>query len=98
MRFRVGDTVVICEGVDRCIFGVDSEMRELIGEEAEIISIGYSAYRPAEYYKISIGNSNYKWDDNCFMTVNEWNSEQGNMTVTDDEFSEIISFLSGLSK
>lgn len=98
MRFRVGDTVVICEGVDQCIFGVNSEMRELIGEEAEIISIGYSAFKSADFYRISIGNSNYKWDDNCFMTVNEWNSEQGNMTVTDDEFSEIISFLLDPSK
>ena len=98
MRFRVGDTVVICEDVDRCIFGVTSEMRKLIGEEAEIISIGRSASASAEYYKISIGHSGYKWDDNCFMTVDEWNSEQGNMTVTDDEFSEIMSFLSNPSK
>lgn len=98
MRFRVGDTVVICEGVNQCIFGVNSEMRELIGEEAEIISIGYSTFKSTEYYKISIGHSNYKWDDNCFMTVAEWNTEQKNMTVTDDEFSEIMSFLSNPGK
>lgn len=98
MRFRVGDTVVICEDVDRCIFGVTLEMRKLIGKEAEIISIGYSTLTSADFYKISIGDSGYKWDDNCFMTVDEWNTEQKNMTVTDDEFSEIMSFLSDPSK
>ena len=98
MRFRVGDTVVICEDVDRCIFGVTLEMRKLIGEEAEIISIGYSIPKSADFYKISIGDSRYKWDDYCFMTVDEWNAEQKNMTVTDDEFSEIMSFLSDPSK
>ena len=98
VRFRVGDTVVICEGVDQCIYGVNSEMRELIGEEAEIIHIGYSAYRDSVFYNISIGVSGYKWDDNCFMTVAEWNTEQKNMIVTDDEFSEIMSFLSNPGK
>lgn len=92
MRFSTGDTVIVSEDVNQCVFGAAEEMIEMIGKEVQITDIGYSAYMRQGYYKIAQDDSRYKWTDNCFMTVDEWNVSQ-NITVTDDEFSEVMSFL-----
>lgn len=88
-KYSVGDRVIISDGVRECIYGVASGMFRLIGAEAEIVKVGFSADHNATYYQISLGNPGYKWCDRCFILV-----EEEIVPVTDDEFSAITEFLS----
>lgn len=90
-KFSVGDEVVITDGVRNCIHGVDPDMIRMIGRIVHIVYVRNDDRGRAEY-EIEEDNGRFWWCDRCF----EYPTQEGDDAplVSDDEFSEIMSFLS----
>lgn len=88
--FQVGDPVSISPNATRCFFGCNEDMRGYIGCETVITGIFERNGEDEEpdVYKIECDHGEWSWSENCFIAIDE-----NEITVSDDEFSGILSFL-----
>lgn len=91
-KFHTGDEVIVTEGVRDCFYSATGKMIGMIGSIVHISS----AYEPSKIgnYKLSEDRGIHTWCDRCF----ELYIDENETSISDDEFSEIMSFLSNPSK
>ena len=68
-KYHVGDKVFIC-GVNKCRFGLNYHMRELVGEIRTIRRVLWDEGYSCHGYFIENDNCGcWTWDDSCFEPV-----------------------------